>query len=321
VTVPDPWLSVVIPVHDGAAHLPAALESIRREDIRDVEIIAVDDRSTDRSREILRDMSASLPLRVVEHGAGSWVAGSNLGLREARGRFACFLHQDDTWLPDRLTALRSELRSAPDTLLALHHACFIGPSGEPLGAWLCPLPTGEVPSAVVMAHLLVQNFIAIPSPVFLREEALRSGGLDEGLWYTADWDLWLRLAARGPVRFIPRILAAFRVHHKAQTVARSATVAEMHEQLRVVFERHWKRWPAPERSRRAVRRAAGFSNSLNSALAGTMRGESLRPWLLLSQFLALGPLGWRRYLRSSRIVERLLPRLRLRRQLRVRPME
>ena len=57
--------------------------------------------------------------------------------------------------------------------------------------------------------------------MFLRESAVAAGGLDETLWYTADWDLWLKLAAAGPTVYLPRPLAAFRVHPESQTATRS----------------------------------------------------------------------------------------------------
>ena len=56
---------------------------------------------------------------------------------------------------------------------------------------------------VVVERLLVQNFISMPAPLFSREAALRVGGLDEDLWYTADWDFWLKLAATGKTIYVP----------------------------------------------------------------------------------------------------------------------
>lgn len=310
-----PWLSVVMPTYNGSAYLAAALESVRREGTEGVEVIAVDDGSTDDTLDILRAHQVTLPLRVVQRGrAGNWVAGSNVGLAEAAGRYACFLHQDDLWLPGRLEELRSEAARRPPAALVIHPALFVGPEGERLGAWRCPLPArdGPVDPNLLVERLLVQNFIPMPSPMFDRAAALRLGGMDESLWFTADWDFWLRLARVGPVRYLRRPLAAFRLHPASQTMARASDGHSRRQQLLVVLERNIAEWAGDPADAPRVRRTAEFSVEVNVALAGAAHGEAI-PWRdLLRRWLRLGPRGWLRYWRDSRILERVGARLRLR---------
>ena len=299
----DPWLSVVMPVFNGERYLEQALQSICAEGAAGCEVLAVDDGSTDRSPEILRAWQGRLPLRILRGRGGNWVAATNAGLREARGRYACFLHQDDLWLPGRLSALRKEADLGP--ALIVHPAIFIGPEGDRLGTWRCPLPEGEVDPGEMVRRLLVQNFLAAPAPAFARELALRGSAMDESLWYTADWDLWLKLAGRGPVRHIASPLAAFRIHGGSQTVKRS-DLPERRRQLEAVVERHQGGAPP------SVRRAARFSLELNLALTAGASGGAV-PWRpLLRAFFGLGPASGARYLRDSRIVERVRARLRVR---------
>ena len=307
------WLSVVMPTYNGAAYLGAALESVRREDLDGVEVIAVDDGSTDATPDILREHSRTMPLRVVtRERVGNWVATTNAGLREASGKCACFLHQDDLWLPGRLSALRAEFDRGLESALVVHPAVFVGPNGEPLGRWSCPLPSATrlVASELFLERLLVQNFIAIPSPMFDREAVLRSGGMDESLWYTADRDLWLRLGRLGPVRYLPTRLAAFRVHRGSQTLARPSDSEDRRRQLRTVVDRHL---PALG-GRASLKRVAEFSVEFNVILAGAAGGEDVRWSPLLASLLSLGPAGWFRYWRHSRIGERVTARLRLRKR-------
>jgi glycosyltransferase involved in cell wall biosynthesis len=298
-----PWLSVVMPAWNGERYLEAALQSVQAEGTRGYEIVAVDDGSTDRTPHILRTWAERLPLRIVAHpGRGNWVAASNAALREARGRYACFLHQDDLWLPGRLAALEREVGTGPS--LIVHPAVFIGPDARRLGAWQCPLPEGEVDAALFAERLAVQNFIAIPAAAFDRERALRLGAMDESLWYTADWDLWLRLGREGAIRHVPSQLAAFRVHPDSQTVVRT-DLADRRAQLEVVLGRHAAALPP------AVRRVARFSLEVNVALAALASGVPV-PWSgLMGSFLRLGPWGLFRYLRDSRIFERVASRARL----------
>src|SRR5262245_50753324 len=113
--MPGPWLSVVMPVYNGESYLPRALESIAAQGDPGLEVLALDDGSSDRSMEILKSWASRLPLRIEQPGrCGNWVAVTNRGMEMARGEFACFLHQDDAWRPGRLEAMRQVIASTPD---------------------------------------------------------------------------------------------------------------------------------------------------------------------------------------------------------------
>jgi GT2 family glycosyltransferase len=313
-----PLLSVVMPTYNGERFIHAALESVRDQD-RDegndgIELVIVDDGSTDQTLDIVRGYADALPIRLITPGRlGNWVAATNLGLREATGDWACFLHQDDLWLPGRLKRLRGEMQSQQSPLI-IHNAVYVGPDGQELGPWTCPFPkTGAISSSQFIERLLVQNFIAIPSPVFRRDAVIDSGGLDEALWFSADWDLWLRLGAAGPVRFIGETLSAFRVHPASQTAARKLEPNEWEQQLTTVLARHLESWPVTGSLRASVERAGIASIAVNSALSAASRGEPVKPAAVLLQLFTLGPLGWRRYFRDSRIVQRVRSRLKVQR--------
>ncbi|MGB9145965.1 MAG: glycosyltransferase [Acidobacteriaceae bacterium] len=303
------WLSVVMPVHNGEQYIAAALDSLRNQLSSDAEIVIVDDGCADGTLDIVRAYT-DLPIRLLTPGRlGNWVAASNYGLRHAEGEWACFLHQDDLWLPSRGARILAELPDTPGTLL-LHDAVFIDSHGRPAGRWTCPLPSGDVACSEFLSHLLIQNFIAIPSPVFRRSAALETGGLDESLWFSADWDLWLRLGADAPVRFFPEALTAFRVHPLSQTASRKVSAGEWEHQLTTVLDRHLPRLSVSAQTLRRVERAARASIAINAALSAASRGAPFRPWPAAAQILALGPTGWLRYFRDSRIAQRIAARRR-----------
>lgn len=307
----NPFLSVIMPTYNGEEFITATLESVRQQQEQGIELIIVDDGSSDRTLDIVRDFAKALPLRLITPGRiGNWVAATNIGLREATGEWACFLHQDDLWLPGRIAKLRAEMERAEGALI-LHNTRFVGPQGQPLGHWTCPLTEGNIPSEQFIERLLIQNFIAIPSSVFRRAVAVDSGGLDESLWFSADWDLWLRLGAMGPVRFLNQSLAAYRIHPASQTNARTIKPGEWTQQLSTVLTRHLQKWPVTGKRREAVEHAAMVSVDVNAALSASSRGEPVPIAPLLLKFLALGPSGWHKYLRDSRIVQRVGPRLKL----------
>jgi glycosyltransferase involved in cell wall biosynthesis len=309
-----PFLSVVMPTYNGEKFIASALESVRVQCDEGIEVVIVDDGSTDHTIDIVRGFAESLPLRLlIPARMGNWVAATNLGLREAAGDWACLLHQDDLWLPGRLKRLRAEMDRGQSVLI-LHNAIFIGPNGQELGPWKCPFADGVIPSNQFTERLLVQNFIAIHSPIFRRSVVIDSAGMDETLWFSADWDLWLRLGALGPVRFIDQPLGAFRVHPESQTAARKLQPNEWKQQLSTVLTRHLEGWPVTGKLRRSVERAAMASVAVNSALSAASRGEPVEAAAVLLQLLMLSPSDWHRYLRDSRIVERVRSRLKVRRE-------
>ena len=307
-------LSVVIPTYNGEEYIAAALESVlRQEHLEKIELVVVDDGSTDQTRDIVRGFAEALPIRLLTPGRiGNWVAATNIGMRAASGEWACILHQDDLWLASRLSRIWCEMEST-DCALIVHDAMYVGPNGEELGPWTSPFSEGVISPSRFIERLLIQNFLAMPSPVFRRSEVIDSGGMDEGLWFSADWDLWLRLASRGPVRFIAQKLSAFRVHPASQTVARELLPNEWEQQLSTVLFRHLKTWPVTGKTRTTVERVAMASITVNSALSAASRGEAVRSLPVLLQLVALGPAGWHRYLRDSRIGQRVQARLKVQR--------
>lgn len=302
---------MVMPTYNGETYLSQALDSLIAQKDDELEVVAVDDGSTDGTLDILYSYTGKLRLKILEHEhSGNWVVGTNAGLTSATGTFASILHQDDIWLPSRLRELRAVLAASGPPALLVHPIWFIGPDGRRAGSWRCPLPPAKtLGPEFVTPRLLVQNFISVLGTVFPRQAVVDDGGLDEELWYTADWDLWLRLAGKGPTWHHPTRLGAYRIHPETQTATRSAAVGKFRRQLEAVLERHLL--PDVPRS---IEHAARFSVDVNVALAARSHGRRTSIAKLLGGFLALGPIGWWRYLRYSRIVERAWSRVRVARR-------
>jgi len=308
-----PWLSVIVPSHNGERWLKAALQSIADQSEPGIEVIVVDGSDTDTSLHIAQTFSDTLNLRSYRRSdLGPWTAKTNFGVQQAQSTHICILHQDDLWLPPRASEVRRWIAAQPNGVMHLHPAYIIDEAAKRRGVWRCPLPPGQnaVSSHMLLGRLLVQNFIAIPTPVIRRDAFLVVGGLDDQLWYTADWDLYLSLLTVGDVYYHPEPLACFRIHRNSQTVSGSRNVAEFREQMEIVLDRHATRLPF--KSRAATLRAARVSILVNTALAAADGGkpaELIRAGLAV---LGLGPSGVLRYFRASRIFERTYPRLRAR---------
>ena len=305
--IKQPWLSVIIPTYNGSKYLAAALNSIVVQQNNELECVVIDDGSTDNTLEIVETYQDHLNIKLITKArAGNWVANTNHALKEAQGIYACFLHQDDLWLEGRLENIKKAIAAYPQASLYLHDSVFIDEQGKPLGLWSCPMTAKRqaIPGDLMKEKLLIQNFIAIPAPVFKRSAALKIEGLNNDLWYTADWDFWLKLADMGETCYIPKPLAAFRVHGDSQTIRRSSSVAEFRQQMRLVVDKHLN-----PKSTKGVGKVALFSTEVNTTLAAIVHGKSPNLLKLAAEFMLLGPLGWRRYWQDSRIQERISARL------------
>ena len=309
-----PPISVILPTFNGSRYIRSALDSLVASGAPQLECIVVDDGSTDDTLRIATSYSHLLTIRIATGPrAGNWVLATNLGVEMASSEFVTMLHQDDVWLPGRPAVLASLLERARDAALHLHGAVFLSSDGHQLGRWTPPLPgpSGLMPGRSFVERLLVQNFVCIAAPVFRREQYLALGGMDPELWYTADWDLWLRLASTGPVAYDARPLVGFRVHGQSQTATRSMDLDGFRHQLEAVFERHWRAWaPGAGTPAGAVARAARASIELNVALAAASHRSRPVPRPLVKRLAALGPSGARRLARDARLFQRVAPRIR-----------
>lgn len=306
-----PWLSVVVPVHEGARFLGATLEAAAAERPAGVEFLLYD--SSDdggASRTIAEGFADRLALRhVATPELKPWTAKTNRGVREAAAAHVAMLHQDDLWMPGHLAAVRAALAAAPEAAMTVGPSRYIDAGGRDVGAWDLPFAPGLHDGAEFAATMIVQNTVAIPSPVIRRAAWLQVGGMDEALWYTADWDLYLKLAAVGPVHVREAATTAFRLHGSSLTMTGSRKADEFRDQHEVVLARHLPAVPAPVRARQE--RLARAAVAANCALAAGSRGGLRALARGLGAVALLGPLGWGRFLRQTRLVDRVMPRLRL----------
>lgn len=297
-----------MPVHRGERWIEAALRSIVAETTEGIEVLILDSSPTAASRDIAWRYEDRLRLRIFERrDLRPWPAKTNVGVALAAAEHVCWLHQDDLWLPGRAAAVRNWIEVAPHAPLQLAPSMIVDGGGNALGVWRCPLPEArELSPDFVRERLLVQNFVSTPAPVFRRDAWLACGGLDESLWYTADWDMWLRLAGRGPVIYREAVTTAFRIHGDSLTAIGSRETGDFAAQMQIVFDRHLA---SLDGAATTIERAGRASISVNTALASAACGDYSRLGPAIAEVLRLGPAGIRRYLRDSRIWDRLAPRV------------
>jgi glycosyltransferase involved in cell wall biosynthesis len=301
-----------MPVHNGERWLPLTLDSLVSQDCAGVEFIILDSTPDNGCEQIVGRFADRLDIHY-EHlpDVTSWPAKTNLAVERAAAGHVAMLHQDDLWEPQRAKSAREAIAAAPDAVLLVNPSRIVDERGRQLGLWRCPLAADRLlDGREVAERLLVQNFIAIPAPIIQKRAWLGCGGMDEALWYTADWDLYLKLLALGPFFYSGTPSTAFRVHGSSLTVSGSRERPDFKRQMEAVFDRHC-RLVAPSKLPQVQRRASA-SIAVNCALAQASSGNARALFHAFTEVLALGPRQAARYIRDSRILERALPRLRAR---------
>lgn len=235
-------VTVVIPCFNGEGYLAEALASVLAQTHADLEVIVVDDGSTDGSLAIARSTGDPRVRVVVQANAGV-AAARNRGVAEARGEYVAFLDQDDLWLPPKLELQLVLLGRSPEVGLVYSDCLLIAEDGAELGRWSAryPLLRGRV-----FERLIVDSVVAISTVLLPRAIFERVGGFRPSFRYVEDLDLILRVAERNPIDVVGVPMAKYRLH--PASVSRSLGLEVAVEEMLVLCE-EWIAW-AP--SRRAV---------------------------------------------------------------------
>jgi glycosyltransferase involved in cell wall biosynthesis len=224
-----PDVSVVIPTHDRKNLLLLAIRSVLKQRDVEVEVIVVDDGSTDGSWETVRRIHDPR-IRILHHGSSLGVATArNAGAATAVGSWIAFLDDDDLWSPDKLTEQLSAAQRA-GTSWVYAGAVAIDLHGQLLAGDPPPSPESLV------SELPRKNLMpAGSSNVMIRATDLISiGGFDTDLRHLADWDLWLRMTSVSRPALANKPLVGYRIHPAQATLDTTGMI----EEASVLSSRH-----------------------------------------------------------------------------------
>ena len=255
-----PLVSVVTPSLNQGDYLREAIESVRAQTYEPVEHVVVDGGSTDGTLEILREHEqvrwVSEPDRGQSHAL-------NKGFAAARGEILGWLNADDHYLPD---AVEQGVTALEETGAGLVYADVTRISYD----GLAPRRIRSRPSWDLWTEVNAGNGIYSPSVFFTREALEAAGPFDESLHLTMDYDLWLRIGKRFPVRHVDAVWSVQRLHDDAKTLRR---YEDFWPERLAVSRRHGGRLVSPLLIRRYIRsprgqRAVGRAVSAAYAVAG-----------------------------------------------------
>lgn len=226
-----PLVSVVVPVYNGSRYLRQALDSALAQTYRPLEVVVVDDGSTDSSPEIIASYGSRV--RSLRQPNGGVALARNAGICAASGDWIAFLDQDDWWLPEKIEK-QIALFDADATLGLVHTGVL--QYRESVAAFVDPVyPTDGSPRLRGRCYelLLLGNAI-FNSSVMIRKSVLATAGMfDPSIAGNTcqDYDLWLRIARHYPLGFVPEPLTVLRLHDEQGTWDRRAMLSD---ELRVL---------------------------------------------------------------------------------------
>jgi glycosyltransferase involved in cell wall biosynthesis len=224
--VTAPQVSVVIPVHDREQYIGQAVASVLAQSLRDLEVVVVDDGSTDATAAVVERIGDPR-VRLLRSAENQGIPRArNRGLREARGRYVAWLDSDDVALPTRLAEQVEFLEACPPVALVGSWAGTLDAAGRPRARYKL-LPTDP---ADVAARLLLRCPI-LQYSMLGRAEVLKQYGYDEDFPVAQDFDLFVRLSERHSLANLPRVLVRRRLHAGRVTRERAALVRERVERI------------------------------------------------------------------------------------------
>lgn len=204
----QPLVSAIIPVYNGEGYIEQALESIFVQNLSDIEILVIDDGSTDGSWERLQRYRDRIRLfRQLNSGVAM---ARNHGLKNASGAYITFLDADDLWLPDKTERQLAFLNDHPEYGVCYGRYIFFDENGEisARNDKNYQGPTGWILNDILL-HI---GFIGVGTMMVRRECVAHTGGFNEGLVTGEDTNWCMRLAHDFQFGFLPGPVSLYRVH-------------------------------------------------------------------------------------------------------------
>lgn len=223
-------VSVIVPVYNRAHLVTETVASILQQTYRGIEVILINDGSTDNSLNVIQALQQEYPdvIRIIDQDNQGQTIARNQGIKHAKGKYVAFLDSDDLWVPDKLE-LQIPLFDK-GVGLVYGGVELINERGETTGFDACdPAIQGKI-----YPQLLVKNRMTGGSVVVLREALEIVGVFDSKFSAAENWDLWLRICKEYQARLVNKPVVKYRLHQNNM----SKDVMLMQDAKRQIMTKH-----------------------------------------------------------------------------------
>ncbi len=249
-----PLVSAIIPTKDRAEMLRRALQSVIRQTYHPIEIIVVDDGSTDQTETVIKEMDSTIKYFKNEVPRGAPYA-RNQGIEVAKGVFVAGLDDDDEWHPERI-----------ERLVKAYEEQFSFVTSNVRMQYANHSVVWHKQKIITLDDLLYSNQVG-NQVLVKRKRLLEVGGFDEALKAEQDYDLWIRLCARfGPIKNVRKPLQTIHLEHEQERISNPSTQFEGYLAL---YKKHKNKKNRAQRKYHLyeIRRAQGKQQNLLQNLA------------------------------------------------------
>jgi glycosyltransferase involved in cell wall biosynthesis len=221
-------VSVIIPVYNAERYLEETLRSVLAQTYAEIEIICVNDGSTDGSRAVIERFGGRI--RIIDQVNSGQTAAQNRGARESTGQLLAFLDSDDIWYPHKLEEQVAAMEAAPETVMVTCNYDEIDPAGAQIRQGVAAEERRISRQSPGLLMQLVEIPVDLPSFMLVRREAFEKiGGMDPVLTvWDSDYDLCVRLRDVGPLQFLEKSGGAKRIHPASNTHSNKFLKARLH---------------------------------------------------------------------------------------------
>ncbi len=198
-------VSVVIPSYNSAAFLPDAVESVLKQDYKNIEVIVINDGSTDDTEKVMKPFFKNKRVRYLYQENSGQAAARNKGIRICTGDYVAFLDADDLWTPNKLSLQLPVFNLSATIGVVYTNVAHIDVNGNRIQS-----PRRQFHNGFITDKLLIDNFVTGMASIVKKQCFDEIGLFDETLPMGVDWDLWLRISTRYEFHFLNKVTYLYR---------------------------------------------------------------------------------------------------------------
>ena len=232
-------VSVIIPTYNRANLIGKAIKSVLNQTYKDLEVIVVDDGSTDNTEEIVKSFT-DFKIHYIchKHNRGA-SAARNTGIKASRGEYIAFLDSDDEWLTEKLDKQMKIFVSESSEVGVVYTGDYYV-DGKDKKIKKVHIPRKE---GYIYEELLAGNYVGTPSALLVKKECFtKIGVFDEDLSGCEDYDMWFRIAKYYKFRYVKDLLVVCLIHDN-QITANSEIMIEGIKRIQTKYSKEFRKRP------------------------------------------------------------------------------